>query len=63
MESRELKITIIAVIILAIGFGLIVPYNSMVQLRNNVLEKKAQIENVYQSRADKIPDLVKTVKN
>jgi LemA protein len=35
----------------------------MVQLRNKVYEQKAQIENVLQARAEKIPDLVASVKN
>ncbi|MBR3280531.1 MAG: LemA family protein [Clostridia bacterium] len=34
----------------------------MIQLRNNVYEQKAQIENVLQARVEKIPDLVATVK-
>lgn len=63
MESREMKILIAAVIILAIGLGLVVPYNSMVQLRNNVREQKAQVENVLQARIEKIPDLVASVKS
>lgn len=63
MESRQLRFLIIVVIILAIGLGLIVPYNSMVQLRNKVYEQKAQIENVLQARAEKIPDLVASVKS
>ncbi len=63
MESREIKLIAIAVIIAAIIGSIVVPYNSLVQLRNNVYGQKAQIENVYQGRADKIPDLVKTVKD
>lgn len=63
MEGREKKILIIAVIILAIGLGLIVPYNSMVGLRNNVREQEAQVENVLQARIEKIPDLVASVKS
>ncbi|MBR6253416.1 MAG: LemA family protein [Clostridia bacterium] len=62
-NSRELKIVVIVVIILAIGLGLIVPYNSLVQLRNKVYEQKAQVENVLQARVEKIPDLVASVKS
>jgi LemA protein len=37
-------------------------YNTMVDNRENVNEKWAQVENVYQRRADLIPNLVNTVK-
>ncbi len=37
-------------------------YNSLVTTRENVSEAWAQIENVYQRRADLIPNLVATVK-
>ena len=63
MESKQVRLLIIVVIILAIGLIIIAPYNSMVQLRNKVYEQKAQIENVLQARAEKIPDLVASVKN
>ena len=62
MESRQVRLLIIVVIILAIGLIIIAPYNSMIQLRNSVYEQKAQIENVLQARVEKIPDLVATVK-
>ncbi len=37
-------------------------YNSMVELDENVTQQWAQVENVYQRRADLIPNLVNTVK-
>src|SRR5690606_29658545 len=37
-------------------------YNTMVQLDENVKAKWSQVENVYQRRADLIPNLVNTVK-
>ena len=37
-------------------------YNSMVELREGVDAQWAQVENVYQRRADLIPNLVSTVK-
>ncbi len=37
-------------------------YNSMVELREGVDAQWAQVENVYQRRADLIPNLVNTVK-
>ena len=63
MDSREIKIITVAVIIAVIIASFVIPYNSLVQLRNEVYGQKAQIENVYQGRLDKIPDLVKTVKD
>jgi LemA protein len=63
MLSREQKLLIIGVIIIAFLIGMIVPYNTMVTLKNNVLKQEAQIENVLQARLEKIPDLVTTVKS
>lgn len=37
-------------------------YNNMVRMDENVSQKWAQVENVYQRRMDLIPNLVKTVK-
>src|SRR5690606_26057602 len=37
-------------------------YNTMVQLDEQVTSQWAQVENVYQRRADLIPNLVNTVK-
>jgi LemA protein len=37
-------------------------YNNMVTLEENVTQKWAQVENVYQRRADLIPNLVQVVK-
>src|SRR4030067_3070529 len=53
-------IIIIAVVIL---FRLLVsPYNIMVKMDEGVTSQWAQVENVYQRRADLIPNLVNTVK-
>ncbi|MCC7203362.1 MAG: LemA family protein [Nitrospirae bacterium] len=53
-------VIIIAVIIL---FRLFVsPYNNMVRMEEGVTSQWAQVENVYQRRADLIPNLVNTVK-
>lgn len=49
---------LIAVVFLFSGCG----YNSMVKLDEKVSAQWAQVENVYQRRADLIPNLVNTVK-
>ncbi len=60
------KSWIIIIVIVAIGFlayGWIKSsYNSMVVLNEGVSAQWAQVENVYQRRADLIPNLVNTVK-
>src|SRR3990170_1156271 len=56
---------IIGIIIIAavILFRLLVsPYNNMVKMDEGVTSQWAQVENVYQRRADLIPNLVNTVK-
>jgi len=55
-----LGIIVIAVIIL--GFSAWGTYNSIVAQQQQVDAKWAQVENVYQRRADLIPNLVATVK-
>jgi LemA protein len=55
-----LAIIVLAVII--IGFSAKGTYNSLVAEQQNVETKWAQVENVYQRRADLIPNLVATVK-
>jgi LemA protein len=52
---------IVAVLILGIGWGIGVN-NELVRSEQLVNEKWAQVQNVYQRRADLIPNLVETVK-
>ena len=52
---------VLALVVLPIFWGVGVN-NTLVQLDESVNEKKAQLENVYQRRADLIPNLVNTVK-
>jgi len=65
--KRGLLITLIVVAVLAI-IGMMAygwfknSYNEMVVLDEGVTAKWAQVENVYQRRADLIPNLVNTVK-
>ena len=47
---------------LAVGLYAITTYNSLVSLDQAVQSQWAQVENVYQRRADLIPNLVATVK-
>ncbi len=55
-----LAIVVIAAVI--VGFSAWGTYNNMVELQQAVESKWAQVENVYQRRADLIPNLVATVK-
>ena len=55
-----LAVVIIGVLLLGTwGVG---QYNSLVRLDQNVRSQWAQVENVYQRRADLVPNLVETVK-
>jgi LemA protein len=61
-----MRALIVGLVILAIVVGLVVwgvgINNQLVTLQQNVNEKSAQVQNVYQRRADLIPNLVETVK-
>src|SRR4051812_1209485 len=52
---------VIVFIVLVLGWGVSVN-NRLVTLQENVNSKWSQVENVYQRRADLIPNLVNTVK-
>src|SRR5271157_1299006 len=62
MRTTLIVIGIIIVFALIIIFPAISSYNKMVALDQSVKESWAQVENVYQRRADLIPNLVETVK-
>lgn len=53
---------IILVIVAAVAIWSISAYNSLVKMEEGVESAWAQVENVYQRRADLIPNLVATVK-
>jgi len=53
---------IILVLVLIIGFAIQGTYNDIVAKEQEVSQQWAQVENVYQRRADLIPNLVATVK-
>ena len=55
-----LGIIVLAVIILALSVS--GTYNQLVRLDQKVQAQWAQVENVYQRRADLVPNLVETVK-
>jgi LemA protein len=52
-------VVIVVIIFVLSGIG---TYNSLVKLDQDVRAKWAQVENVYQRRADLVPNLVETVK-
>jgi LemA protein len=55
-----LGILVVAALIIGLaGLGI---YNSLVALQENVKQQWGQVENVYQRRADLVPNLVATVK-
>ena len=63
MKKKGLvTIIIIAVVVLVIYLWFKSGYNSMVEKQETVQAQWAQVENVYQRRADLIPNLVATVK-
>ena len=59
-NMKHLKFTLIAVLIVPLLSSC--GYNRMVELEENIDAQWAQVENVYQRRADLIPNLVNTVK-
>ena len=62
MKVLIIALVVLAVVVLAVGAWAVGIYNGLVGLKQNVNEKWAQVQNVYQRRADLIPNLVETVK-
>jgi len=62
IKKSWIVIAVIVVLVLVFYSSLKTSYNSMVILEENVTAQWAQVENVYQRRADLIPNLVSTVK-
>jgi LemA protein len=54
-------LVIIALFAVVAGLGLMGSYNRLVKLQQSVDQSWAQVQNVYQRRADLIPNLVNTV--
>jgi len=53
---------VLVVVALLLGLGVVGGYNSLVALDQAVQAQWGQVENVYQRRADLVPNLVETVK-
>ena len=62
MKVLIIVLVVLAVLVLAIGGWAVGIYNGLIGLDQSVNEKWAQVQNVYQRRADLIPNLVETVK-
>jgi len=62
MKGLIIAMVVIAVVVFALGAWAVGVYNGLVGLDQGVNEKWAQVQNVYQRRADLIPNLVETVK-
>ena len=62
MKKGVVTLIIIIAVIVVIVMALVGAYNSMVTANEKVETAWAQVENVYQRRADLIPNLVNTVK-
>jgi LemA protein len=53
---------VLVLFVIIVGFSIVGTYNSLVTLDQSVSSQWAQVENVYQRRADLVPNLVETVK-
>ncbi|MFL5813486.1 MAG: LemA family protein [Bdellovibrionia bacterium] len=62
MNSKWLPLAVIAGLFVLILGWFVSTNNTLISLNEGVNEKWSQVENVYQQRADKIPNLVNTVK-
>jgi LemA protein len=62
MTSKRWFAVGLAVVLLGVGASLAGSYNSLVALDQSVQAQWGQVENVYQRRADLVPNLVETVK-
>ena len=62
MKGLLIGLAVVIVLLVAVGAWATGIYNGLVGLEQNVNEKWSQVQNVYQRRADLIPNLVETVK-
>ena len=62
MRGLIVALVVVAVVVVGLGAWAVGINNELVRLEQGVNEKWAQVQNVYQRRADLIPNLVETVK-
>jgi LemA protein len=62
VKGLLVALVVLVVVVLALGAWATGVYNTLVGLDQDVNEKWAQVQNVYQRRADLVPNLVETVK-
>ncbi len=62
MKKGYVVLAVVVAVVLIVFFWVKGVYNGLVQKDENVSKAWAQVENVYQRRADLIPNLVATVK-
>ena len=62
MKKGYVTLIVIVAVVLVLFFWIKGMYNSMVRTDETVSQAWAQVENVYQRRADLVPNLVATVK-
>ena len=62
MKRGYVVLVVIVAVVVGLFFWVIGIYNSMVRMDEGVSSAWAQVENVYQRRADLVPNLVATVK-
>ena len=62
MKRGYVVLIVIVAVVLVLFFWIKGMYNSMVRMDEGVSSAWAQVENVYQRRADLVPNLVATVK-
>ncbi|HEX2440010.1 MAG TPA: LemA family protein [Methylomirabilota bacterium] len=62
MKPLVIALIVIVGLLLVVGVWAVGVYNGVVALEQNVNAKAAEVQNVYQRRADLIPNLVETVK-
>ena len=62
MKRNTIVLLGVAVFLVIAGLSCVSAYNKLVALDQGVSAQWAQVENVYQRRADLVPNLVETVK-
>ncbi len=62
MKRGTVALVVFLVVVLLGGFSCVSSYNRLIALDQETQKAWAQVENVYQRRADLIPNLVETVK-